>query len=350
MKLIDYIKEMLVQKGTSAVADLGIFSATAGSASLKGEEGVMLPPSLKVEFSENRYREEVHSLLDYAKAKGEIEEDELVRELENFVKGVKNGLSQHGRCELEGLGVLKKPLDGGPTFLEQSQELLLGAESFGLPKIEPKPLTSANTEPPAPIAKQSNQLLIAAIAIPLAVVFIVFLYFLYNKQAYDSVVAYFQETPAVVADKAEQSGSPDSAQALADNASGTEEEGEGKADAADSSGKDNETASGNDPSASGSSTTSDSGSNSSGSTGSNSDMLITSSDSRFYVIIGSYSDMASAKKKARECRKIGYGTAKVVKRGNRIRVSLEDFSQKDDASTFAGRIGKDYAGAWVFSN
>lgn len=335
---------MLIEKGKASVANLGTFSATSGSASFNDKEGVMLPPSLKIGFSENRYQEEGYSLLGFAKEKVEAGEEELAQEMERLVEGIKKGLSEEGKYRLEGLGTLKKPMDGGPVTLEQDQDLLLGPESFGLPKIEPKPL-SANEMTPPPVEKQSNQLMIAAIAIPLAVVFIVFLYFLYNKQAYDSVISYFDKAPAVVTGTSGTVENQDSLQAVADNnlMEGQDEE-KSKADA--TSGKDNSTSEDAAAADDGNASRSEAGSQNS----SSSDMVVASSDNRFYVIIGSYSDMASAEKKARQCRKIGYGTAKVVKRNDRIRVSLEDFAQKSDASQFAAKVGKDYAGAWVFSN
>lgn len=351
MKLIEYIKEMLVQKGKAAIMGFGTFTADVGGATLKDDDGIMIPPSLTIAFSENDFPDEDALLSDYILAKGDLDKEELKNEMESFVGGIKNSLIQDGSCVLPNLGKLKKPSDGGRLVFEQDASLIMGTESFGLPKIEPRPLTSLTaTPPPTPIAKESNRLLIAAIAIPLTVLFVVFLYFLYNKAAYDNVIAYFGNTPTVTNDiPPKDSTKGDNSQVTVLTEDGKDETKPKKDAAAETK----DPLEGNQkPETPKESVKKESGTQgtSSTDTGSSSELVISSPDSRFYVIIGSYTDLASAKKRALKCRKIGYGTAKVIQAGNRIRVSLEDFSRKADASAFAAKVGKDYAGAWVFSN
>jgi cell division protein FtsN len=78
-------------------------------------------------------------------------------------------------------------------------------------------------------------------------------------------------------------------------------------------------------------------------------MVVSSPTKRFYVVVGSYADVAGAKKAALKYRGIGYAQAKVVQGGGRIRVSLNDFAQKAEASALAAKAGKDFPGAWVFA-
>ncbi len=342
MKIEEHILNLLNTKGKVAIPKLGTFITIPAGASMVDDEQVMRPPSLKVAFSEDTYSLEEDSIEIYLKEQEGFDDQSIAYELEAFVKGIKSNVELNGSCELKGLGTFKENSIGLLSF-EQDEDLVLGGDSFGLPKIEPKPLSPAISEstPPAPIKEESNRLMIAAIAIPIVVLFFVFLYFLYNRQAYESVMAYFSDTPSVEVQDTTQK---NNLQPLADNGNDTDQEGEeGKNGEKDSQGTEKESAKEevkkpvkeeSKPAPQPSST----------------DLVINNSDNRYYVIIGSFSSLAKAKKKAQDCRKIGYGTAKVVQRGDRIRVSLEDFASKDKAGTFAAKVGKDYVGAWVFTN
>lgn len=346
MKIEERIKQHLTSHHKVVVPNLGTFTALPASARMKEEGGILHPPTLQIAFSNDIYDVADESIAKWLLKYGDVSEDELKYELESFTKGIKNNVDLHGKGELKGLGYFIKDSQGNLAF-KQDDEVVLGADSFGLPKLEAKPLTPAVITDKIPVPSENNKLLMAAIAIPLIVLFFLFLFFLLNRDSYEKLTSYFSgDTPALVEERSNTDEVAENSFAKIDSLKAAREASEEK----DSEAGDKASAKTAEKSKTVEPKPQPKEEKPVADAGSSTDLVVSSKTNRYYVIIGSYSDIASAKKAALKCRKIGYETAKVVNIGNRVRVSLQDFAQKPEASTFATKAGKDYAGAWVFAN
>jgi hypothetical protein len=340
MKLEQHIKDYLNEHGKVVVPNLGTFTATYASASLQSPSGVMAPPSQRIEFTEDTSSVSDASIAKYMVSDGKADLESLKFELEAFTNGIKNSLRSYNKSELHGLGVFTKP-DGGTIKFQQSDESTAMPDTFGLPKIEVRPLVPAliTDNKPEPAA---NKLMLWAILIPLVVFSVIGIYWLTTPDAFKALTSYFSSAPQqpVHSDEGntpkviEGDSLPKADQPKADTGAEAGKADQPKADTPKADQPKAEPKPAEQPKA-------DAG----GSNG-----VVTSPTGRNYIIIGSFTTVASAQKAVEKCKKVGYANAKVVQVGGRIRVSVNDFANRGEADDFAAKAGKDYPGAWVLVN
>lgn len=379
MKLEKSIKESLRERGKVMIPDLGTFTTSHANAEIKQSGGIVKPPAQKISFSE-----EIAvgaSIIDYVMEKGETDTKQLQLEVEAFTNGVKNNINLQDRSEIKGLGYFKKG-SGGSLVFHQFDDVILNPDSFGLPKITARPLVPMLVNNDGDDG--DKQVLLKAILIPLIFLALFGGYLLLDKDAYNGVMSYFTEQPAI-----NNNGDLVNPEDRGEGDGGYKDGGTGEDGREDKNGDNNTITDVNDNNGDNNASNDnkpedkepedkkvedkkpedkkvedkkpedkkpedkkpedkkpDVKPSNTGSTNS----IITSKTNRYYVIIGSFTDMTSANKALKKCKKIGYKDAKILKVGGKIRVSVADFGAQADAKTKAGQVGKDFPGAWPLKN
>lgn len=343
MKIESNIRALLNATGKVVIADLGTFTSGQASAEVTEAGGVIAPPQAKVIFSEDTSELDSYSLTDYLVVSGQSNEQDAILEIEAFTKGIKNTVEASEKAGLGSLGYFQKG-DYGLEFVP-SDAGAVGGDSFGLPKINARPLVpvpiSDNT--PSPTGGGGDKLLLKAILIPLVLLSLVLVFFMINKDAYNSLLSYFGSPGTEVVDQPRDNGNNLNDNTKKDNGDNAKNDNTKKDDGNKSAINENDKADNSkvdnskkpDAKADDSKPKND---------------VVTSSTSRFYIIIGSFSNQKAAQKAVNKCKKVGYPNAKILKMNGKIRVSVEDYAQKTEAMTKASKVGKDYPGAWVLAN
>lgn len=74
-----------------------------------------------------------------------------------------------------------------------------------------------------------------------------------------------------------------------------------------------------------------------------------STESQFYIIIGSYKRKTDAEAAVKSYKEMGYPNAVVVDEQGKIRVAIDQFSNQSEANTALSSYRNKFKGAWVFS-
>jgi nucleoid DNA-binding protein len=126
----------LLQKNESVeVTGLGTFSSELLAASLQFASRTIVPSSLKIDFDARPTLAKSKTLENYLMSDLGLNEPLALNLIESFAKNAVHEISAFGRCEIPGLGVLLKDIEGH-VFFKSENELSLLADSFGLPKLK----------------------------------------------------------------------------------------------------------------------------------------------------------------------------------------------------------------------
>jgi hypothetical protein len=317
MKIEEGIKALLREKGMAVVPSLGTFLISHVGASVQEQGGVIAPPAETIEFSEETNPSGKGSVTDYLYKSG-YSAEQLEEDLGDFVNSVKSNTSSGGKSTVEGLGFFRANEAGGIEFFSE-EEAQIASESFGLPKLTVRPLVPVvvNAVPAEPT---SSSLLLKAILVPLVLIALILIFLVFKPDAYRSLAAYF-------------TGSADDKELVEAGKETIEKdklkEGDNKEE--DKTEEKVEKPENNDR-------------------GATTGGIVSSKTNRFYIIIGSFTNDAAAKKAIAKANKIGYPGAKILKMSGRTRVSVDDYEAKSNAVGKAKRVGKDFPGAWVLAN
>ena len=340
MKIESSIQRILNQRGKVVVPNLGTFATAQASATVTDSGGVIAPPQAEVIFTEDTSEMEAYSLADYLVTSGEVSESDVELEIEAFVKGVKNTIIASGKAGVGSLGYFQQVTRGLKFVATNATNI--GADSFGLPKIAARPLVPVPiSDNAATTGAKGDNLLLKAILIPLIILCVALVYFLFNQETYQAMMAYFNKptTEVTVPPVKKPDGNKPTGDTTIPKKTDKNVKGTKKTDGAKQGGDTKKTTTEKKPDATTKTSTGDT----------NSD-VVTSTTSRFYIIIGSFGNERAAKKKVSESKRLGYSEAKVLKMNGKIRVSIEDHEKRDIAITKAAKLGKDFPGAWVLAN
>ncbi|MCU0450748.1 MAG: SPOR domain-containing protein [Bernardetiaceae bacterium] len=222
-----YIAQLLQQHPRVVVPKLGTFIASFTGAAVNKAAGQVTPPLSRLAFSISE--EGDASLLERTvRAATRLDKDGFDERLFQYVQGIFNALNVGGQYAVEGVGVLQKTDDGHIGLVPHGQ-LALPDDHFGLPALSGKPLTPGQGESSAPVAKpetvggaaigqsipvnpppkkQTEAVPAPGAAnnrwwwavIPLALLFLVLLYWMLDPQALNGVRAWFKGNEVVQAD------------------------------------------------------------------------------------------------------------------------------------------------------
>ncbi|MGB0522550.1 MAG: SPOR domain-containing protein [Flammeovirgaceae bacterium] len=344
MKIETNIKSLLNATGKVVVPNLGTFTTAQASAELTEAGGVIAPPRAKIMFSEDTTDLAGYSLQDYLVASGQFSETDAELEIEAFVKGIKNTVENAEKAGLGAMGHFQQGSYGLEFVSNDSSNM--GSDSFGLPKINARPLVPVPITDDTPMPGSGDKLLLKAILIPLIIISIVLVYFLVDKEAYQTISSYFSSDDSGVVvppKKDDNTNLTDNTKNDTDNTTTVDGNDTDKSD-----GKGDDTA---NAKTDGTANPDKTDSNTNTKTpDDNKTTVVTSNTARFYIIIGSFTNDNAAQKAVNRCKRVGYSDAKILKMNNKIRVSVEDYTSRNDALEKAKKIGKDFPGAWVLAN
>ena len=346
MNIEDSIKKLLAEKGKAHIEGLGTFRSEQNSAEMQEDGGVIAPPTEKVVFTEDEDSE--FTIKDYMIADG-VSSEELGPLLDDFSRRVHHNVELEGKFHVGNLGYFQQDSSGQLAFVT-NQEAPAGADSFGLPKIKAKPLIPVRVKDNGAKPDGGSNLLLKAILIPLVVIAIALIFLFTNDKAYNALTSYFNIEQND--DRSDVADELDRTKRLIENHGGESEdivdplENSGAEDPTtnvDTEEKPEEDKTDEEPVKEPEDTKSEP-------EPASDDKIVTGKTNRYYIIIGSFSNEAAAQKAITKSNKIGYPAAKILKMDGRIRVSVEDFANKSDAVDKAGKVGKDFPGAWVLAN
>lgn len=339
MKIEVGIKALLRDKGIAVIPNLGTFRVSHVSASVQEQGGVIAPPAEIIDFSEETTSLRTASVAEYLQQKGYSAENSQ-ESVSNFVEAVKSHTQAGAKSTVEGLGFFRANDVGDLEFFSE-HEMQMASESFGLPKLTARPLVPVVIKPTPP-QPASSGLLMKAILVPLVLIALILIFLVFKPDAYNSLASYF-------------SGNGDNE--LVDEKKKEDLENKeitpiGKADSEANNPKENEVVESNPKEMEVEEDEEDEEveNPNSNDTGATTGGIITSKTNRFYIIIGSFTNDAVAKQAISKANKIGYPGAKILKMDGRTRVSVDDYSTRDNAVGKAKRVGKDFPGAWVLAN
>ncbi|MFT5618716.1 MAG: hypothetical protein ACI85I_001951 [Arenicella sp.] len=342
MKIEEGIKALLREKGMAVVPSLGTFLISHVGASVQEQGGVIAPPAETIEFSEETNPSGKGSVTDYLYKSG-YSAEQLEEDLGDFVNSVKSNTSSGGKSTVEGLGFFRANEAGGIEFFSE-EEAQIASESFGLPKLTVRPLVPVvvNAVPAEPT---SSSLLLKAILVPLVLIALILIFLVFKPDAYRSLAAYFTgsaDDKELVDDKKDSELDDKKITLIekdkerVDKEAGKETIEKDKLKEGDNKEEDKTEEKVEKPE------NNDRGATTGG--------IVSSKTNRFYIIIGSFTNDAAAKKAIAKANKIGYPGAKILKMSGRTRVSVDDYEAKSNAVGKAKRVGKDFPGAWVLAN
>ncbi|MEN7549154.1 SPOR domain-containing protein [Rapidithrix thailandica] len=334
----EYFKRALAQYEKVLIPGLGTFTSYPTGAKFDEEDKIISPPDVAIDFSPDTLALGAKSLTDFiAESSEDADYTNIESHIADFVFQVKEALDAEGYYEVEGLGLLKKTVEGDIRF-DKDEDVNLNVESYGLPKLTAEPVyetqITANT---SQVKKAPSDLVLLLILIPLLVITVFAIYFIINPSAYDKLVDVFTKEEAIEL-------ASNSTKGEADNNPGKttpvgQKESESKPVSPTSEKEKGVSPAGQD--------TKNPQKNTKPSTPSPSGSIITSKTGRYYVIIGSYSTVKNAQVAVKGANEKGYSNAKILQSGTSYRVSIDDRAGKGDGSKAAQDAKKDYSGAWL---
>ncbi len=329
-----YVKELLDEKGSVAIPNLGTFYKEQQAALLDFGEGIVSPPTEKLMFTTEVKDAQKEELRNYIFEKNEMFASQIDVEIEKYVEALQGKLVEEGEAVFEGVGALRK-IAGELVFFPK-EETIADTSNFGLPKLEVHPIAPNAAEEAddfsdeiddEPTGKSANAAIPWLVIAPLVLLAIAVAYFFYNPSAYENLKAMFpQERTSSTTSPAE-----DSANQEAENTSETTNVATNTPETEDSQVSDSQETP--------TETTSD--------TPTEESIWVSKPTNRFYLIAGSFNNEESARKALKEAQDKGYSAAKIVNANNRFRLSIGDYATRSEATSAAVKFGeKDYKGVW----
>jgi nucleoid DNA-binding protein/cell division septation protein DedD len=347
MTITHYIKDALIENKKVVVPNLGTFTAQYEPARIKNNGSILLPPNAKVTFSHSVYSSDFDALGDYIQAKEKRNRMEIEEEIMLFSTEIKGQVGSYGKYTLTDFGQFRLGNDGKFEFI-QSDEVVLLNESYGLPKVTAMPLIPVSDEADSvnsakihtPIVpEKDHSVLLWFVIIPLVLLGVFIAYIFVNKEASEKVAAIFSDQPAeptTVTDTT-ATANTDSLDALALLPPPSTSKDKEIIDKA-SKEKQESTKQNNTPTKTTEKTVT---------AQTNTNDVVSSNKGRFYIIAGSFNTVANAQKAVNIARTKGYKEAKIVEKDGKIRLSLGDFSSKQEADNVLSDYRRNYENAWI---
>ncbi len=156
------IKELLYEYTAVIVPGLGGFTSLPSSSTVDYVQGVVLPPSKKLEFNPNHVIND-GVLVNYIQKGSTVTFQEAGDVVSRYVDDVKQALERREIVEISQVGRLYKDYEHKIRFMPEGENF--NADSFGLPAVQFTPLVkdrpaaaaaAATTAAPPPVAKNVN--------------------------------------------------------------------------------------------------------------------------------------------------------------------------------------------------
>ena len=111
MKIITYLKELILSSECVILPGLGGFETHYQAAKVDKQKNIFEPPSKYIRFRPDLIKDN-GVLLKYLMDKEKISEVEAEKQLKDFVSDINSKLKLEGQAILQGIGVLKKQIGG----------------------------------------------------------------------------------------------------------------------------------------------------------------------------------------------------------------------------------------------
>ncbi len=337
-----YIAEALSKKERVIVPKLGTFFATFSNADISEHDGLLTPPSYEVRFTEeiNTFDEE-HNLTNIIFEHGsEMLASQIDSQVETYVDGLLKQLDDTGRAEIEDLGHLEAGPEGKLVFI-QAPGLQLLSDSFGLPKITARPLEALETaEEPENAAGQAKRAVrLWLFALPLIAVAAAVAYAAFVPGSVPGIKKFFGITQEQSLSGTDGNDREMLADPEGDKPVEPTPENQDVAADAEKPGTTPAEKPIQKPTAVPEPTA----------TATDNPVVVQSPSKRHYVIIGSYTNLALAKKAAEAMRAKGDGRAKVVAAEGKFRVAVTDYASRQEAEAALAGHKDRFNGAWILN-
>jgi cell division septation protein DedD/nucleoid DNA-binding protein len=325
------IKRILQERGRVVVLGFGTLESEPVGSEMNDSGSIISPPNCIVEYSPSDIDLENLLVKDVSQRTG-IPLEDAEKQVKLYGERVVTQVKIQGTSEITGLGTISN-IKGRYQF-DLFDEVNLLPESYGLPKVHARPLfgeviSNVNENE----GKTTTQISVLWLGLIGVIIFGAFLTYLFtNEQARHALKSAFSSSDS----SKNQINIVDTINTTIDanapvvkseekNSSSNKEVKEDKKNKEDSK-------------------TSKKEENVAMNKSSNSN-IISSKTNRYYLIVGSYADVKSAEKAMNAAKAKGYSNAKVVK-SDKIRVSIGDYSSKDEADKAIQKAKKDYASCW----
>ncbi|WP_020527275.1 HU family DNA-binding protein [Flexithrix dorotheae] len=350
-----YLMEALLEKEKVSIPGFGTFSTEVKNAIIREDEGVIMPPTKKVNFvDDTAYSLGYDSLVEFVVEKKHVTAEEIEEDIKKFNEKVKEAVENGERITIEGLGHFEKGVFNNIAFKPIEEPNIFPA-SFGLPKIQVKPSavsTSTKNRVGDPKNKDKNKKISEAtlwtILVPAVVIAVFAVWLLIDKGAQEKAFALidsFQSSSEV----------EEEPKTITLNPVGQKDD-QGNSEAANNEPNpaennntptENKTSEPNENPAP-QSTPEEPVSASSGNDN-NGVSLIENKTGRWYMSVASFTNQTQAEKGLQKAKNKGYSEAKIVKAGSdKFRLSIADYAKKSDADQKAEEAKSDYSSIWVF--
>ncbi|WP_231464877.1 MULTISPECIES: hypothetical protein [unclassified Pedobacter] len=133
MDILLYLSELLRQQNSIGITGLGTFYKKKFAGRYDKEKQSFLPPGYTLEF--NKEVKDEALLVNYIAEKRNISKDSAAYYVSKFVEETNTKLEEEHEAELENIGRLYFTEHEGLSF-EPSENVVLGSEYFGLPKVK----------------------------------------------------------------------------------------------------------------------------------------------------------------------------------------------------------------------
>lgn len=344
-----WLKEALAEYKQVWVPGLGVFKVAFAGAEIREGGSQIAPPDNRVSFEEGAILDDPSegiSITDFMIAGGVGAEDSRAY-TEDFTQRVYAELLLNERASVDELGFFEKNPFGELEFT-QYEGVRLRPDSFGLTELEVQPLVAPPDEELKNGFKVPLPFLLAAI--PVVLIAAAGIYFWLNPQVYEQLwsVNPDKEAPAIVNPVAEPSteiASAEDTSAEFNPAENTEPVTEQPPVATTPTRQPDPIPAATVQSSTPTRTTPAPVSTSSADLGE----VVSSKTGRFFIVIGSYSDMEKARVGLAEAKKKGYPNARVVTAEQKFRVSVEDHPTRNEALQAAENVKQNYQSAWVLA-
>lgn len=357
-----YLRLLLLQHDQVVVEQLGTFTAQYENSRVSEDGREIAPPRKIITFSNVEKGD--HELLRQALMQGEnLSPAEYEKELAEFQEKIQYQLTNLGKYEIEDLGMLFRA-DGGGIGFEQASHAALLPDSFGLPLLNRKKLysntqnktESTTSNPPKKVEavdkKKSSELVWWLVIIPL-VFLLAFVGFLFSqKDSFARFKAFFggeqQEMPIAnnnapaltdsIQNGATNSDSAANTTPVTDNNANSNTDSQPVADTKTNTdtdaNKDSKPAPVYNPPANAET---------------DANGVTKSVRGRSYIIAGSFTDLAKAKKMCQNFQNDGYSNAKVIYSVSQktYRVTLDENDDLQAATSRMGEFASKVQNLWV---
>ena len=328
-----YIRSILEKDGRIAIPSLGTFTTSPYSTKIDESEKIIAPPGSKISFVENiNYPEKevlIQSIFDELENGDKIQ---IESDIKKYVDNLKLELKEKGKATINKLGHFEQDNYGDIVFYQDENINFLDS-SFGLATMHTSSIPPVVTEDDEfavereksikEVKRKKLDLILALILIPLILVSAFVCYLFMNDDAmqfFNKSINVFQSNDTEIVEN-------DNNVLISKN------------DTLEPPKNNDDTGSIKDENKISENTIINPSNN----------LVVTSKTNRYYLIYGSFSNLANAKASVNKERIKGHKRAKVIHVDNKFRTSIADFQNLENANTELKKYQKKYQGVWVFS-